>query len=515
MLEIYDCTLREGMQAEGVSFSLSDKLAVIKALDSLGVAYIEAGTPGSNPKDEELFRKLRDVETDATLVAFGATRRKELTCAEDENLAALANAGTKVVAVYGKAWDKQVTEVLRTELDENLAMVRESVAFLREAGKRVFFDAEHYFDGAESDPEYAFAVLEAAYAAGAERLILCDTNGGTLPHVVGERVAAAKKRLPDATFGIHCHNDAGLAAASTITAALAGATQIQGTLAGVGERCGNADLTCVVPDLELKCGFKCLPDGKLERITPVARKVAEYLNIKIPNRAPFIGKSAFAHKGGAHIDGVLKNSAAFEHIAPEAVGNKRRLLVSELSGRAAVRRLLERILPDTPVSDDQVGAVLAELKRLEAQGYQFEGAEESLELRVLALLGLRKKPFEVDYFKIIGETDRGENYTATAMVSLHVGDESKITAAEGMGPVNALDNALRRALTAFYPCISQVILRDFKVRVIDNKDSTAAKVRVLIESSDGVSTWTTVGVSADVIEASFIALSDSLEYKLR
>ena len=515
MLEIYDCTLREGMQAEGISFTLSDKLAVIKALDSLGVAYIEAGTPGSNPKDEELFHKLRDVETAAQIVAFGATRRKELTCEEDENLAALAGAGTKVVTVYGKAWDRQVTDVLRTDKAENLAMVRESVAFLREAGKRVFFDAEHYFDGAESDPEYAFSVLEAAYAAGAERLILCDTNGGTLPHVIGERVAAAKKRLPDAVFGIHCHNDAGLAAASTITAAIAGAVQIHGTLAGVGERCGNADLTCVIPDLQLKCGMPCLPDGLLERITPVARKVAEYLNIKIPNRAPFIGKSAFAHKGGSHIDGVLKESAAFEHIPPEAVGNKRRLLVSELSGRAAVRKLLERILPDYPVTEDQVNAVLAELKRLEAQGYQFEGAEESLELRVLALLGLRKKPFEIDYFKIIGETDNGESCAATAMVSLRVGDERKITAAEGMGPVNALDNALRRALTAFYPCISQVILRDFKVRVIDNKDSTAAKVRVLIESSDGVSTWTTVGVSVDIIEASFIALSDSLEYKLR
>lgn len=515
MLEIYDCTLREGMQAEGLSFSVSDKLAVIRALDSLGIAYIEAGTPGSNPKDEELFRALADVSTDARIVAFGATRRKELTAEEDENLAALANAGTKVVTLYGKAWDRQVTEVLRTDLEENLAMVRDSVSFMKRAGKRVFFDAEHFFDGMAGNAEYALAVIEAAHEAGAERLILCDTNGGTLPHVVGEGVAAAKKRLPDAVIGIHCHNDAGLAAASTITAALAGAAQIQGTLSGVGERCGNADLTCVIPDLELKCGALCLPDGKLERLTPVARKVAEYLNIKIPNRAPFIGKSAFAHKGGSHIDGVLKNSAAFEHIAPEAVGNKRRLLVSELSGRAAVRKLLERILPDTPVSDDEVGAVLAELKRLEAQGYQFEGAEESLELRVLALLGLRKKPFEVDYFKIIGETDRGESCTATAMISLHVGDERKVTAAEGMGPVNALDNALRRALTAFYPCISQVMLRDFKVRVIDNKDSTAAKVRVLIESTDGVSAWNTVGVSADVIEASFIALSDSLEYKLR
>ena len=515
MLEIYDCTLREGMQAEGLSFTLTDKLAVIRTLDSLGVAYIEAGDPASNPKDEELFRILRDVETNAVITAFGATRRKDIAPEQDESLAALAQAGTAVVTLYGKAWTKQVSDIIRTDKAENLAMVSDSIRYMREAGKRVFFDAEHYFDGFSDDADYALDVIEAAFNAGAERIILCDTNGGCLPAEIAAGVSAAKKRLPNAVLGIHCHNDAGLAVASTIEAVQNGATQIHGTLLGVGERCGNTDLTCIIPALQLKCGMQCLPDGKLEGLTRAAHKIAEYLNIKIFSRAPFIGKSAFAHKGGSHIDGVLKSTDAFEHIQPEAVGNKRRLLVSELSGKAAVRKLINRILPDTELSEQQLSDVLTELKNLEAEGYQFEGAEESLELRILSLLGLRKKPFEIDYFKIIGETDRGLSYTSTAMVSLHVGSERKITAAEGMGPVNALDHALRSALTAFYPCLAQVSLRDFKVRVIDNKDTSAAKVRVLIESTDGISSWTTVGVSVDIVEASFIALSDSLEYKLK
>lgn len=516
MLEIYDCTLREGMQAEGLSFTLSDKLAVIRALDSLGISFIEAGTPGSNPKDKELFEALKNENTvNAVITAFGATRRKDTTADKDENIAALVESGAKAVTVYGKAWDKQVTDVLQTTLEENVSMVYDSIKYIASKGIRVFFDAEHFFDGLASDGEYALSVIKAAYDAGAERIILCDTNGGNLPDTIAAGVDKARAYLPDASFGIHCHNDAGLAVASTIRAVNNGAVQLHGTVAGVGERCGNTDLTCVIPDLELKCGVQCLPEGKLERITPVARKVAEYLNIKIQYQAPFIGRSAFAHKGGSHIDGVLKSRGAFEHIIPEKVGNKRRILLSELSGKAAVRKLLERILPDYPVNEEQVSAVLAELKRLEAYGYQFEGAEESLELRILSLLGLRKKPFEIDYFKIIGENEKGKDYTSTAMISLSVGDEHKITAAEGMGPVNALDHALRSALASFYPCISQVMLRDYKVRVIDDKDSTAAKVRVLIESSDGVSSWTTVGVSADIIEASFIALSDSLEYKLR
>lgn len=516
MLEIYDCTLREGMQAEGLSFSLSDKLAVIKALDSLGISYIEAGNPGSNPKDRELFEALKDgITENAQIVAFGATRRKDTKVEDDENITALVNSGVKTVSLYGKAWDKQVTEVLKTSLDENVAMVYDSIKYIKSKGIKIFFDAEHFFDGLASNKDYALAVIKAAYDAGAERIILCDTNGGNLPDTIADGVNIAKEHLKDAAFGIHCHNDAGLAVASTIRAARNGVVQIQGTVTGVGERCGNTDLTCVIPDLELKCDMRCLPDGKLERITPVARKIAEYLNIKIPYQAPFIGSSAFAHKGGSHIDGVLKSHDSFEHIVPEKVGNKRRILVSELSGKAAVRKLCNRILPDYPMNDDQLSAVLAELKRLEAYGYQFEGAEESLELRILSILGLRKKPFEIDYFKIIAENEKGTDFTSTAMISLSVGDEHKITAAEGKGPVNALDHALRAALASFYPCISQVLLKDYKVRIIDDKDSTAAKVRVLIESSDGISTWTTVGVSVDIIEASFIALSDSLEYKLR
>ena len=515
MLEIYDCTLREGMQAEGLAFTISDKLAVVRALDSLGIAYIEAGTPASNPKDAELFRTLKNIDTNATLTAFGATRKKDIAVEDDELLSALADAGTEVVTLYGKAWDKQVFDILQTSLEENLAMVTESISFMISKGKRVFFDAEHYFDGFADNPDYALQVIRAAASAGAERIILCDTNGGSLPSRISEGVKAAKAVIGDTPLGIHCHNDAGLAVASTLTAVESGTLQIQGTLTGIGERCGNTDLSCVIPLLHLKCNILCVPAERLELLTPVARKISGYLNVKIPNRTPFIGKSAFAHKGGSHIDGVLKNNEAFEHIPPEAVGNKRRLLLSELSGKAAVKKLLKRILPNYSCSEDEVSSVLTELKRLEAYGYQFEVAEESLELRILSLLGLRKKPFEVDYFKIIGETDKAERYTSTAMISLRVGEDTKLTAAEGIGPVNALDHALRSALVAFYPCISEVILRDYKVRVIDDKDSTAAKVRVLIESTDGKNTWTTVGVSADIIEASFIALSDSLEYKLK
>jgi 2-isopropylmalate synthase len=514
-IDIFDSTLRDGAQGEGISFSVQDKLNIVRALDELGVAYIEAGNPGSNPKDLEFFAEVRKIKLAASrLVAFGSTRRKDAACADDANLRSLLSAGTETVCIFGKSWDFHVTEILRASLDENLAMIRETVAFLVAEGRSVVYDAEHFFDGYAANPEYAMKTLEAAVAGGASTLVLCDTNGGALCEDVRRIVESVSKAL-DVPVGIHCHNDSGLAVANSLLAVAGGATQVQGTLLGFGERTGNANLSTVIADLELKLGHTCLPEGNLSRLTEISRRVAEISNISLDAGLPFVGFNAFAHKAGMHVDAVTKNPKAYEQTPPESVGNERTFLMSEVAGRSMIIEKLRKfdasITKDSPVASQ----VIARLKELEHGGYQFEGAEGSFELLVRKNMGKYKPFFDLSYYKIIAEQPLdGVAETAFAQIKIGVDGEMAITAGEGDGPVHALDVALRKALERFYPGVKQIRLTDFKVRVLDSKSATAAKVRVLIESTDGESDWTTVGVSTDLIEASWLALVDSFEYKL-
>ena len=512
-IAIFDSMLRDGAQAEGISFSVEDKLKVLRALDDIGVAYIEAGNPGSNPKDAAFFRRAAEVELKhARLVAFGSTRRPGVAAAEDQNLAALLAAGTPAVAVFGKTWDFHVTEIIRTSLEENLALIADTVAFLKAAGREVIFDAEHFFDGYKRNPEYALNCLAAADTAGADALALCDTNGGCFPDEIAEIVKIVKNRFGD-KIGIHCHNDGGMAVASSIMAAEAGARQVQGTFIGYGERCGNANLSTIIPNLQLKRGYRCIPDECLSRLSDTARYIAEIANVTLLDKMPYVGRSAFAHKGGMHVDGVAKASESFEHIPPALVGNRRKFLASEMAGRTALLSYIQKIDAGLAKQSPEVERILQRIKALELEGYQFEGADGSIALIIRKELDRYKPFFELVNFKIIGERPY-EDVSATAMIKIMVDGRSEVTAAEGQGPVNALDRALRRALEIFYPEIAEMRLVDYKVRVIDGTSATAAMVRVLIESSDGRDSWTTVGVSKDIIEASWLALVDSMEYKL-
>lgn len=522
-VELFDSTLRDGSQAEGISFSVQDKLKIVSLLDELGVAYIEAGNPGSNPKDLEFFRSASQLDLKhAKLVAFGSTRRRNISCAEDANLTSLLGANTPAVAVFGKSWDFQVTEIIRTTLDENLAMISDTVSYLKAAGREVIFDAEHFFDGYKSDSAYAMACLRAAVDAGASTLALCETRGGALPSEVYEATKAVVKEFCRAgasqqvKVGIHTHDDSGCAVASSLEAVRAGATHVQGTLLGFGERCGNACLATVAADLELKLGVEALPEGSLEQLTRICRAVAEIANVRIPHNVPYIGRSAFSHKGGMHIDGVTKNPASFEHIEPSAVGNERRMLMSEVAGRALLLQRIHRVAPELDKDDPRTKELMDTLKELEAEGYQFEGAESSFELVIRKHLGHWQPYFELVHYQTTGVHPLADesDETHTAVVKVRVDGQSAITAAEGAGPVNALDQALRKVLEQFYPALKKVHLTDFKVRVLDSKSATASKVRVLIESTDGDRSWSTVGVSRDIIEASWLALSDSIEYKL-
>ncbi len=514
-VEIFDSTLRDGAQGEGISFSVQDKLQIVRALDELGVAYIEAGNPGSNPKDLDFFDEVKKIKLEnARLVAFGATRRKDTAASEDANLASLLAADTEDVCIFGKTWDFHVTEILRATLEENITMIRETVEYLVAKKRKVVYDAEHFFDGYRSNPGYALKTLHAAVDGGASMLVLCDTNGGTLTDMVQELTAlvVAEFGLP---VGIHCHNDTGMAVASSLLSVKAGATQVQGTLLGIGERTGNANLSTIIADLELKMGISCLPEGKLKFLTPITRRVAEIANINLEGGMPFVGHNSFAHKAGMHIDAMTKNLLACEHIAPESIGNERTFLMSEVAGRSMIIEKIRKFDPsiqkDTPVAAQIVGRV----KELEHEGYQFEGAEGSFELLVRKNMGKYKPFFDLQYYKIIAEQPiDGVSSTAFAQIKIGVEGEMAITAGEGDGPVHALDVALRKALERFYPGVRQIRLTDFKVRVLDSKSATAAKVRVLIESTDGEDSWSTVGVSTDLIEASWIALVDSFEYKL-
>jgi 2-isopropylmalate synthase len=508
----YDTTLRDGSQGEGVNFSLQDKLLITRRLDDLGVDFIEGGYPLSNPKDFEYFQAVRDVTLrHAKVVAFGMTRRKNSVPETDTCLKALLDAQTPVVTIVGKTWDFHVTEVLGTSLDENLRMIADSVAFCRTNGREVFYDAEHFFDGYRHNPEYALRTLKAAESAGASVVILCDTNGGSLPEQVMEAVAEVRKHL-GCELGIHCHNDCDLAVANTLAAVRAGATQVQGTMNGIGERCGNVDLVSVIANLTLKYGYDMLQPGSLHRLTEVSRYVYELANMNFRPNQPFVGASAFAHKGGMHTHAVAKNPISYEHIDPAAVGNERRILVSELSGQSTI--LSKTTKYNIAHDRDLMTKILAQVQDLENAGYEFEAAEASFDLLVKKTAGLYQPWFELLTYRVNIEHDGKGSPVTEATVKLRVGGSIEHTASEGDGPVNALDGALRKALRDYFPQLSETQLVDYKVRVVNGREGTAARVRVVIESRDQKDVWGTVGVSENIIEASWLALVDSIEYKL-
>ena len=514
-IAIFDSTLRDGAQAEEISYSVKDKWKIVTALDKLGVSYIEAGNPGSNPKDLEFFHLVKENQLKfAKLTAFGSTRRSGIQVEEDANIQSLLSADTAVVSIVGKSWDFHVKEVIKTSLEENLEMIRETCAFLKKKGKEVIFDAEHFFDGFKSDPQYAFDTLQAAEEGGADCLVLCETNGGAFPLDVYEISKKAAKQF-STPLGIHCHNDGGMAVANSIMAVEAGATQVQGTFIGLGERCGNANLSTIIPNLQVKKGYECIPEDQMAQLTQTARHLAEVSNVALNTRLPYVGKSAFAHKGGMHVDGVIKVPSSFEHTKPEKVGNERRFLMSELSGRSTILDKIQRISPELKKNSKETQMIIDHLKELEHKGYHFEAAECSFELMVRKYLGKYKPFFQLENFTVIEEQPtENSDISSSAIIKVNVDGKQEMTAAEGDGPVNALDKALRKALEVFYPELKEMHLTDYKVRVLNPEEATAAKVRVLIETTDGKDIWTTVGVSTDIIEASCIALVDSIEYKL-
>ena len=520
-VQLYDTTLRDGSQREGISFSVADKLNILKKLDELGIHYIEGGWPGASPKDDEFFRKARDINLrNAKLTAFGSTRRQNTRVEEDITIQALANAGADVVTLVGKGSDSQVIQVLETTLEENLKMVAESIAYLKEKGKTVFLDAEHFFDGYKSNPEYTLDVLKAADKAGAACLVLCDTNGGALPEEVAAAVWVAKEAT-QVTIGIHAHNDSELAVANTLAAVSAGAEQVQGTINGYGERCGNANLCSIIPALKLKMKIDCISDAQLAKITDAAHYISEVANLMPDAFLPYIGSSAFSHKAGLHVSGLSKWSGSYQHIDPQLVGNKQKMLVSELSGRANIVQRARELGVELPAKSQEAIELLKKVKLLESRGFQYENAEASFELLVHRAKPDYRKPFELVDFMVIVEKRRrvaymsnAEEMMSEAIVKVIVGDEIMHTAAEGNGPVNASDKALRKALLRFYPSVSIIKLIDYKVRILEGNTGTESQVRVIIESSDGVEQWRTVGSSANIIEASWLALADSLEYWL-
>lgn len=514
-IEIFDSTLRDGAQGEGISFSVDDKLKILKKLDEFGVDFVEAGNPASNPKDLEFFKKASGLGlSSAKLVAFGSTRRKNTSCEEDEGLAALIGANTRYVSVFGKSWKLHVEDILAVTPEENLAMIGDTISFLAKKGKRVIFDAEHFFDGWKDDCNYALSVVKTAQNAGAEIISLCDTNGGTFPDEIAKIVKDVKKQLK-IRLAIHTHNDMDCAVAGAISAVKAGCEQVQGTFIGIGERCGNANLSAIIPTLQLKMGYDVVSDENLKMLTETARYIAEVANIKLARSMAYVGASAFAHKGGMHADGVAKNPKTYEHVEPETVGNERNFLLSEVAGRSAILSRLQRFDKTLDKNSPVTERVLARLKELEAQGMKFEAAVASFEILILKETGRFKPHFEIEHFHVISSHEFGNgNEKANALIKVKVGKEFEITADEGDGPVNAIDKALRKALEVFYPALKKMHLVDFKVRVISASESTAANTRVLIESTDGEHSWTTVGASQDIISASMMALVDSLEYML-
>lgn len=515
MIEIYDTTLRDGTQAEDISFTLEDKLRIAKLLDEMGFHFIEGGYPGSNPKDALFFEEVRKAPLSfAKPVAFGMTRRVGGDAASDSIIASLLSAETEIVAVVGKSWDLHVRDALRTDPEENLAAIDDSVRFLTERGRKVFYDAEHFFDGYLDNPEYCLKTLKTAAAAGAVRLILCDTNGGSLPSFIHKVVSEVKKAV-DVPLGIHCHNDSEVAVANSLAAVEAGAIQVQGTINGYGERCGNANLVSIIPDLTFKMGFNTIHPEQLVQLRQLARFVNELANMSDNKRQAFVGDSAFAHKGGMHVSAVVRNPQTYEHIDPEKVGNHRRVLVSDLSGRSNILYKAEEFGIDINSRDPKVKDILEHLKAMEYEGFQYEGAEASFELLMNRALGRLPEFFELVGYRVIDEKRSGpEMPLSEATIIVRVDGQNEHTAAHGHGPVNALDNALRKALCKFYPELNEMHLIDYKVRVLPKGSGTSSFVRVLVQSGDDRDKWGTVGVSFDIVEASWMALTDSVVFKL-
>ena len=522
-VDIYDTTLRDGSQLEGISLTVDDKLRIAEQLDRLGVAFIEGGWPGANPKDDEFFERAKtelDLST-STFVAFGSTRRARGKVDSDPTLTNLVAAGTEVVCIVGKCWDYHVTEALKTTLDEGVAMVADSVEYLVAQGKRVFFDAEHFFDGFKRNPEFSLRVVEAAAMAGAEAVVLCDTNGGSLPPDVEAAVGAVVDHV-DCQVGIHLHNDTGCGVANALAAVRAGATQVQGTINGYGERVGNCDLVPIMANLELKMGIQCLPEGRLANLTSVAHHVAELVNFSVDPQQPYVGSTAFAHKAGLHTSALSRASDAYEHVDPEAVGNGTRVLVSEMAGRSTLEMKAEAL--GIELDGKTVGDVIDTLKKLEHEGYHFEAADASLELLMRGAAGWEQPFFRLESFSVDTDHRSGTNarlwndvavdVETSATVKVWVDDTRHLAVGEGNGPVNALDAALRNALGDIYPALDRISLTDFKVRVLDTGKGTGAITRVLLDSTDGSREWTTIGVSENIIEASWQALVDSLVYGL-
>ena len=514
-VEVFDTTLRDGMQVEGVSASVNDKLRIAEQLDLLGVHYIEGGWPGANPKDEEFFaRAQRELKlSTSTLVAFGSTRRPSGKVDDDATLRNLINAQTTGVCIVAKAWDYHVETALQTTLDEGVAMVADSVKYLGSHDRLVLVDLEHFFDGYKNNPEFSLRVLEAAVLNGASHLVLCDTNGGSLPHEIESIVADVARHVGnDAIIGIHCHDDTGCAVANSLAAVRAGARHVQGTLNGLGERTGNTNLTTIIPNLQLKMGFACLPEGRLEHLTSVSNHVAEVLNRPLNPQAPYVGTSAFAHKAGLHVSAIARAKDAYEHVAPELVGNGTRFLVSEMAGRATIAMKAEELGLDADGA--VIGSILDELKRLEFEGYHFEAADASLELLMRRATGWEQRFFNVESMRVITDESTNGSFTTEATVKVWIGDHREVHTAEGNGPVNAIDTALRACLAQKYPQLSRVHLTDYKVRILDSSSATGAATRVLIDATDGDRTWTTIGVSSNIIEASWRALEESIVYGL-
>lgn len=516
-IKIYDTTLRDGAQAEGISFSSLDKIRIAKKLDEIGFDYIEGGWPGSNPKDIEFFKEAKKLRfKNARIAAFASTRRPGIKTSQDTNLKAALGSGAEVITIFGKTWCLHVRDVLKTGPEENLDMISSSIEYIKKMGREVIYDAEHFFDGYKEDPQYALRTLEAAQNSGASCLVLCDTNGGTLPYEIAEIIPRVKDRV-NVSLGIHTHNDSGVAVANAVMAVRMGITHVQGTINGYGERCGNADLCSIIPILSLKMGYEILKK-KIFSLQELSLFVSELANVVPDNRQPYVGSSAFAHKGGMHVDAVAKNPKTFEHIEPRLVGNRRRILISELSGRSNILSKAKEFNIHMEKDTPEMRRVLAHLKKLEHEGYQFEAADGSFELLIRKVKGERRKFFDLEGFHVsvekrINNRDRPQ-LISEATIKVWVKGKKEHTAAEGDGPVNALDSALRKALVKFYPTLSEMHLSDFRVRVLDAKEGTAAKVRVLIESRDSKDTWNTIGVSENIIEASWQALVDSIEYKL-
>ncbi len=510
MIQLYDTTLRDGTQMEGISLSVDDKLKIARRLDDLGVAFIEGGWPGSNPKDAEFFARARELEwRTAKIAAFGATCRVGGTPEGDANIKALLDSGAPVCTVVGKTWSLHVSEVLRTTPEENLRIIEQSLAHLKAAGRRVIYDAEHFFDGWRADRAYALETLRAAVRGGAETLVLCDTNGGSMPWQIGEIVREVKAAIGH-PLGVHCHNDSETAVANSLAALAEGAIQVQGTINGYGERCGNANLVSVIPALELKMGLRCLPEGKLKTIGEVSRFVAEVANLAQDTHQPYVGKSAFAHKGGIHVAAMRRTAASYQHVDPDLVGNEMRVVVSELSGRGNLQSKAEEF----GVQGADLAGLLEEIKAQEAKGFSFEAAEASVALMMRRQQAGYRPPWELVDFLVNVEHRSGRGLFAEAMVKVKVDGEQLHTAAEGDGPVDALDHALRKALAGRFPELADIHLTDYKVRILDPSTGTGAITRVLLDSRRGSRRWTTVGASTNIIEASWRALSDAIEYGL-